>query len=341
MRFLLVILISVFLTACGGTDNNPEETTGTLMEIEPSADELNTIALMEQPEIVQDFFNINPTILGTDFCYDNNAITDLILHGNDSSTPWVKFEVSDNYLTIYNEECQVLLEFMTFKTNGGKRAFLSQMNKSVQQFNYLNWNETTGNWVNSENYPRPRKADYFSGLTPHEEDLATNYGGDFIYINPTEENATFVFSDWLMSMNMGEKQMDEFVKSADYDFELLTTDSQLTLNRVYIGLTTETSGRFLIAYSESQAPRGSFRKKYDALLASFSKDYLSAKLIHYGSNNFNAYFPTDTFNLANMGQFEPRDGFWVYTYGKEPLDLDADQDLTQLVRKISTYFNEE
>lgn len=341
MRFLLVILVSIILAACIETDHNPEETTGTVMEIEPSADELNALALLEQPEIIQDFFVVSPAIIGHDFCYDHNAISNLILNGDNSNSAWVKFEVSDNYLTIYNEECQVLLEFMTFNTGDIKGAFLSQMNRSIQQFNYLKWNETTENWINSENYPKPRKADYFSELTPQEEELVTSYGGDFIYINPTEENATFVFSDWLMSMNMGEKQMDEFAKSANYDFEMLTNGNQLTLNRVYIGTTTETSGRFLIAYSESQAPKVSFRKKYDALLASFSSDYLSAKLVHYGSNNFNVYFPTDTFNLAYMEQFEPRDGFWVYTYGKEPLDLDADYDLKQLVIKISTYFSEQ
>jgi hypothetical protein len=97
----------------------------------------------------------------------------------------------------------------------------------------------------------------------------------------------------------------------------------------------------MVAYSQSALPTKAFQEKYDAILASFSPSEINAQLIHYGANNFNVYFPRDTFNFAHMEQFELRDGFWFYEYGKEPLDMGAEENGTAIINKANDYFNED
>jgi hypothetical protein len=223
-RFLIVALIAV-LGACSG--GKTEDTTGNIMEMEANQAELDALALQEQPVIVRDFFAVDSATLGDSYCYEYSGISQLILYGNDASETWSKFEISENYLTAFHEECDVLLEFMTFEMKGDKMAYLSQMNKGKQQFNCLKWKKD--HWVEVTDYPRPKMKDYFADLKGDEKDLVKEYGADFMYINPSEESVKFVFSEWCMNMNMGEKEMQEFTKEVDFEFELKAADRKFFL----------------------------------------------------------------------------------------------------------------
>lgn len=226
-HFIIVGLIAV-LSACSSGET--EDTTGNIMEVEANQAELDALALQEQPFVVQDFFALDSATLGDSYCYEYSGISQLILYGNDASETWSKFEISENYLTAFHEECDVLLEFMTFEMKGDKMAFLSQMNKGKQQFNCLQWKKDQ--WVEVSNYPRPKMKDYFSDLTGDEKELVKEYGADFMYINPSDQSVTFVFSEWCMGMNMGEKEMLEFTKEVNFEFELKTTDRKFSLETI-------------------------------------------------------------------------------------------------------------
>ena len=338
-RVVLPLILCLLFSSCQGTDSESDPTTGNFMEIEPEQSELDEIALAEQPEIIQDFFAVGKKLFGTNFCYDYTSISQLILHNNKGDAEWSQFEVNENYLTIYHKECDVLLEFMTFEMGGYKKAFLSQMTKGSQQFNYLRWSTTKGVWINSDNYPRPTLDEYFINLNDEEMQLVTDYGADFVYINPYTSSATYVFSEWAMQMNMGEKQNIEFDKEVAVYYEL-SVSNHLRLNRELIHPESNDQNRYLIAcFTDSSE---SFDSKLDGLLTGLS-DYtmnLSEIIVLYGSTDFRTYFPPDTSELGITEQFEPRDGFWFYKQGKNPLEIDANETFDNIALKASFYFDD-
>ena len=227
-----ILGLLVLAVSCQSQGDDTDQTTGNVLEVAPAQSELDEIALQEQPQLIKDFFAIDSTIIGSDFCYTYDEVSQLILHGNKSTDTWNKYEISDHYLTVNHKQCDVLLEFMTFELNGKKKAFLSQMNQGKQQFNYLNWDSKNGLWYNSTNYPKPNLTAYFENLSAKEKQLVNEYGFDFIYINPQEKGATFVYSEWSMMMNMGEKQMDQFSSPVRHEFELKTDSNQFILEEI-------------------------------------------------------------------------------------------------------------
>lgn len=233
MKKLLVIIgLLTGVVSCSNAENKENDTTGSLLEVAANQEELDAIEIESQPAIVKDFFALDEAILGENFCYEYRGISQLILYGNDGDETWSKFEISDSYLTAYHEDCDVLLEFMTFHLGDKQMAFLSQMNRSQQQFNCLKWNESKNKWTEIAVFPRPNFVDYFDNLTKEEEKLVADYGADFIYINPEEENARFIFSEWSMGMNLGEKEMLQFTQEMDYEFILNTTGTQFSLDKI-------------------------------------------------------------------------------------------------------------
>ncbi len=339
MRFALIAICFLFI-GCQNDSEVNDEVTGNLMEIEPSQSELDEIALVEQPQTVQDFFAVDNDIIGNDFCYDYNSISQLILYGNDSNEEWKQFEVSDNYLTAYHSECNVLLEFMTFELNGEKKAFLSQMNKDNQQFNYLNWNPRTERWNKLNRYPLPILSEYFNGLDPEETQLVNDYGSDNIYINPKTESATYIFSEQSMLMNMGEKQELEFAKKPQYYYELSTNEDRLTLVQVPIYVDNATP-LYLVAYSASENPNITYRSNYEFLITELADKNIEHQFLAYGANNFEAYFSTDTLNLQEIQQDNPVDGYWFFEEGKEPLVLTTDLKIEVILQRAKAYFESE
>lgn len=340
MRILFILTCAfVFFNCKGESDTN--EVTGNVMEIEPSQTELDEIALGEQPQTIQDFFALENDLIGNDFCYNYSSISQLILYGHDSSEEWEKFEVSDNYLTAYHDDCDVLLEFMTFELDGEKKAFLSQTNNNSQQFDYLHWNSKTNGWTKTNHYPQPEMNDYFANLSPSEHKLVNEYGSDYIYINPKTETVTYVFSEWEMLMNMGEKQQLEFEKPPDYYFELETSESILTLNRTLIKTDKQLSHSYIVACSVLGNSNQNFSTNYETLVSEIADEKLEHQLTTYSSNDFRAYFPSDTLILRTPEQNDPVDAFWLFEEGKEPLMIDAKQNITLIVQEAKNYFETE
>lgn len=339
MRLLALLLSGLFIVSCSGDEaESTESTTGMVKEIEPNQSELDEIALADQPQLIQDFFALKTNIIGDGFCYDHEAISQMILHDNPDVKDWSKFDVTNNYLTLYNSQCDVMLEFMTWEEGEDKYAFLSQMTRSMQQFNVLQWNANQNTWRNKVNYPKPDLEAYFDNLTNEEADLVIDYGFDFVYINPGSKSATFVFSKWATQMNMGEKEMLEFHLEPAYTFDLISTPTGLDLVASPIESAQNDSQNYFVAYTKNAEPDFRFEKQYEVILTSFTGQDLQSQIVQYGSNNFKVFFHADTFDFQYMEQFEPRDGFWFYQKGQEPLDLGANEPIDEVMERAHSYF---
>lgn len=72
------------------------------------------------------------------------------------------------------------------------------------------------------------------------------------------------------------------------------------------------------------------------ILDPFDVEYTSWK---YGSNDWKIPFALDTFNVVHMQQFEPRNGYWIYEKGKEPLDIGYG-DYYYITEEVIQYFKE-
>ncbi|NOQ70565.1 MAG: hypothetical protein GQ574_01100 [Crocinitomix sp.] len=343
MRFLLVFICLSLLVSCQGDSEINDEVTGTVMEFEPSQLELDEIALDEQPQTVQDFFAVDNGLIGEDFCYNYSSISQLILFGNDTTEEWKMFEVSDNYLTAYHKECGVLLEFMTFELAGEKKAFLSQMTKNNQQFDYLKWNSKTERWNKMNRYPRPEMSDYFNILDSEGAELVNEYGSDIIYINPKSKSVTYEFSERAMLLSMGEKQQLEFNEKPDYRYELETTEDQLTLTRIPVYKEKLLNQSFLIAYGNLDNPPKALLKNSETIIAELSIDNLQFELVNYDAisnetTNFKVALASDTLDLSAIEQVNPEGGYWFYEKGKAPLVISHYESLEIIIQRAKAYF---
>lgn len=341
MRFSFIFICLSLLIGCQNDSNINEEVTGTVMEVEPSQLELDEIALVEQPQTVQDFFALDDNMIGDDYCYNYHSISQLILYGNDTNEEWKQFELSDNYLTAYHKECGVLLEFMTFELDGEKKAFLSQMTKNSQQFDYLSWNTRTERWNKSSRYPQPKLSDYFNSLTAEDAVIVNEYGSVNSFINPKTKSVTYVFNEWAMLMNMGEKQQLEFKEKPFYHYELSTTEDRLTLTQIPIFSAAQSNESFVVGYVNLDRPSGTFSANYEALLTALEDEKVNDQILPYGANNFEVYFPSDTFDLSAMQQINATDSYWFYEKGKTPLVLSSNEDIAIIIQRAKAYFEAE
>lgn len=336
LKHLFILGFGSTLLSCS-SETEEEITTGNVIEIAPSQTELDEIALEKQPEIIQEFFAIEDDVIGLDFCYDAEEAKSLILR---DSTPdnWTQDDVHGDYFTLYNRTCKGMLEFMEFEMGGESYAFLSQMNSSIQQFDFLKWNEQEQTWEKQQFYPSPALEDYFVGLSDTENEMVREYGADFVYIDPGSKSATFVFSELNTQLNMGEKELLEFNLKPNYTFDLLTDQDELYLRASALSLTGNDQFYF-VAYAKSKERSKQFNKKYNEVLSSLYNFPINTQIITYGENDFIVYFPADTFNFSHMEQFEVRDGFWFYSKGQEPLDIGMDEDTAVIIQRVQSYFN--
>ena len=136
---------------------------------------------------------------------------------------------------------------------------------------------------------------------------------------------------------MGEKENLEFELKPAYSFDLFTDQEVLYLESSSLSVTGKNEF-FFVAYSKNDEKSKEFTSKYNRILASLSNFPVNTQIISYGENDFEVYFPADTFDFRYMEQFEPRDGFWFYRKGAEPLDLGSDEPVDDVIQRVETYF---
>ena len=61
-------------------------------------------------------------------------------------------------------------------------------------------------------------------------------------------------------------------------------------------------------------------------------------MIEYGSHDFQIHFPSDTLDMSATETAEPKDGFWLYEKGKNPIVIYDSESLIEIIDKAKTYF---
>ena len=248
MKIWNYLFLSFAFIAC--SEDEPAEETGAIMEYKVDEDSL-TLAnggtlerdLSNEPQIVQDFFSLPYDILNDDFCYDREAMLLVVVDGEEDEYGWHKYIVEDqnNYFAADNYECYSEVAFKTFYKGDRKQAFLSRMDKNFGEFEYLEQDES-GNWFKKPELPfEPTYADFFDELTMEEVEIVNEYGYYSTYLTSYGDTVTFIFSEWEMGMRMGEKEVDEFNKEADYIFELFLSDGEFEFQRKSLNFDQDTT----------------------------------------------------------------------------------------------------
>lgn len=207
--------------------------TGSIMEYSFESDsteaevilpEGNLGNLNEQPEIVQDFFSIDQSIITNEFCFDRQLYLDELETPTDE---WYSFIIDQEkeYFLIDNQECFTVVEFKRFLLNKKQYAYLLQTGKSFQNFQLLE--KQNDAWVVSQKKVfEPEMTDFYDSLSVDETRILNEYGYYYIYLAQTHDTLQYIFSEWEMGLRMGEKQMDEFNRDADFWFAVLPKDDK-------------------------------------------------------------------------------------------------------------------
>lgn len=82
-------------------------------------------------------------------------------------------------------------------------------------------------WVVSQKKVfEPEMTDFYDSLSVDETRILNEYGYYYIYLAQTHDTLQYIFSEWEMGLRMGEKQMDEFNRDADFWFAVLPKDDK-------------------------------------------------------------------------------------------------------------------
>ncbi|MCH2233297.1 MAG: hypothetical protein MK078_03505 [Crocinitomicaceae bacterium] len=238
MKIWHCLFIGLGFIAC--SEEEPLEDTGAIMEYKVDEDSL-TLAnggtlerdLSNEPEIIQDLFSLPNDILTDDYCYDREALLTVVVDGEEDEYGWHKYIIQedDHYFDADNYECYSEISFKTFTREGKKEAFLSRMDKNFREFDYLE-QDASGNWYKNSELPfEPSYADFFEELSMEEVDIVNEYGYYSTYLTASGDTVVFIFSEWEMGLRMGEKEVDEFNRDADYIFELFLSDGEFDFQR--------------------------------------------------------------------------------------------------------------
>ncbi|MBN4072429.1 hypothetical protein JYT74_00175 [Crocinitomix catalasitica] len=231
MNYRGVLISLVFVGSCG-SEAEPE-TTGAIMEFEhvdPSYD------MQEQPEIIQKFFLLDPDFIGDDFCYDHDEVQSVLLadiiETSEMST-WDLFGLSNSnkYLGLENTECQVTIEFKTFIFGGKTCAYLNQVNRGGQRFDYLELDPKKNRWSTAGVLPGPSLVDYFDDLNEDEKKLVDENGVQFVYLSETSDTLHYFFSIWEMARRMDAEDTG-FNKEPNSHFILTIQEEDFLLEKV-------------------------------------------------------------------------------------------------------------
>ncbi len=220
-----LIISALFLIGCGSnSEKEANLQTGTFNEIAPSKAEMDEIELEKQPELIQDFFAVDSSFFGTDFCYSYSQIFELVVHQHGDLSHWHEYMVDEkeNQLSMHNDNCIANLDFKTFRVDEKKYAYLSQIGRTSEQFNFLVWNEQQQNWRKSSTFPTFKNDAFFDNLSAEETALINEHGAHFHYISENN-NITVVFSDWVTHQNLLSAKSSMFEHEVAYYFQVSFT----------------------------------------------------------------------------------------------------------------------
>lgn len=331
----------LFLVACGSA---PEEDGG--MITSSGGEDLDTLTatdsvvydLSNQPDIITHFFRLTNDQIGADYCYDEMAVKNLLMGEGADEHTWTSKKVGENFLRFENEECFVTTEFLILNNTETTVAILLQTIKGDQQIDYYWHNEDADKWEENLNPPELDNWDFYYSLEDSEQPWVDDYGVFFAYLNESMSKISFQFSTWQMGLNADGKEIMDFNKEPDYSYDLMYGEFGFWLKKVYENKEL-TPNRYFLAYSETGEISDDFSYFSEMIEQQLKEDGVESAYADFSQTNYNGYFSNDTFNFSAMQQFEPRNGFWFYERGKEPLDLEYDM-VDPTVKRARRYFYE-
>jgi len=317
-----------FITSSGG-DEVIEDTTSMNVEYD----------LLEQPLSVRLFFELTDEQLGTDYCFDRAQVENLIMGEGPDEFTWTGSQITENYLLFENNECFVTTEFVIRGDGPNMWAMLLQSSKNGQQVDVFGWNEGGRTWHDLD-YPKPDMWDFYYSLEDPEQVWVEDYGYYYAYMENEGKEISYVFSTWQMGLNADGKEIMDFNKEPDFSFELMEDEQEggfwLKKNYENKDLTPD---RYFLGYTETGETTEDFSWFYDDIEKTLAPYGVEAAFADFTQTNYKGFFSTDTFDYSAMQQFEPRNGFWFYERGKEPLDMEVDES-GAVLQKAKRYFDE-
>lgn len=342
MRPLTFILFAILLGACSEPVHEPDgfiTSAGGDELVVDSLEEGVEYDLLEQPLPIYYFFKLSDQQLGTDYCYDEDDVKNLLMGDGPDEFTWTSKEVGQNYLRFENQECFVTTEFMFFGEDDALKAVLLQSGKGSQEAQMFGWNEGGGDWFELTDFPLPKMQDFYQELSADEHQLVSDYGVYFWYIKEQTGQISYQFSTWQMGLNADGKEIMDFNKDPDYSYLLNYDDEEgFWLQRVVENEDLQPK-RYFLAYSENGPLSEDFLDLYDAIRIQLESYRIEAATADFTATNYQAFFTSDTIDFSAMQQFEPRNGYWFFEEGKEPLDLGFGE-AVPTVNKAKRYFDE-
>ncbi|MFT4601659.1 MAG: hypothetical protein ACI857_001842 [Arenicella sp.] len=295
-----------------------------------------------QPLSVNLFFALKDDQIGTELCYDKAEVENLLMGDGPDEFTWTSREITENYLSFENNECFATTEFVIRGDGAGMWSMLIQTSKNGQQVDVFSWNEGGREWYPIE-YPKPEMIDFYRTLPGSEGDLVNEFGYYYAYMENEGRNISYVFSTWQMGLNADGKEIMEFTKDPDFTFELMENEGADDSDKFWLKKVYENNGpipdRYFLAYSETGDISEGFSYFSDMIGEQLESYGVESSFSDFTQTDYQGYFLNDTFDFGVMKQFEPRNGYWFYEKGKEPIDLEYDM-IEPTIQKAKRYFDE-
>jgi len=320
-----------FITSAGGEESISEDTL---------ASDASAYDLEKQPEIVQQFFALKDEQIGDDYCFDRSAVENLLMGEGIDEYTWTSKKINSNYLRFENSECFVTTEFQIIKGGFNAIAVLFQSSKNGQQRDFYWWYEEAMRWEEVLEMPQLQMTDFYYALEDEEQAWVRDFGEYYGYINEQTGQISYHFSTWQMGLNADGKEIMDFNKDPDYSYLLnYNEEAGFWLQRVYENESLIPK-RYFLAYSETGVISEDFKSLYESIQSQLKDEYqIESALADFTQTNYKAHFESDTIDFSAMQQFEPRNGFWFFEEGKEPLDVEMGE-VVPTVNKAKNYFDQ-
>jgi hypothetical protein len=318
-----------YITSAGGEE---EIDSALLLEELPEYD------LIGEALSVRLFCELTNEQLGTDYCYDGDAVKNLLMGEVPDEFTWTDKEISERYLRFENQACYVTTEFV-IKGDGERMwSMLLQSSENGQQIDVFHWNEGGQKWVNMP-FPKPNRTEFYNDLAESDYNLVKEFGYFYAAMENQGETLKYVFSTLQMSLNADGKEIMSFNREPDFSFQLIKEQEYGFWLKKHFENNDLIPERFFLAYSESGEIRNDFTSFSSQIEESLRGHSVQYSFADFSETDYKGFFKTDTFDFSSMRQFEERNGFWFFERGKEPLDLEYDM-VDETAEKAMRYFDE-
>ncbi len=296
--------------------------------------------LEEQPEIIQSFYALKPEQITEDFCYNEKQVKNLLMGDGVDEYVWISKKVEANYLEFSNDECYTTTEFAIINPESAlPYAVLIQSSKGAQNIAMFVWNGDEENWSSYSDFPKPNVEDFYRDLRPEEVNQVKDFGAFFGYYSEQTNEIIYTFSTWQMGLNADGKEIMDFNREPDFSFAVnYDPEDGFWLKKIYEDESTIPK-RYFLAYSETGNISDDFSYFSDMIGEQLKDDGVESGYADFSQTNYKAYFKSDTFDFSSMQQFEPRNGYWFFERGKEPLDVEYNM-VEPTVKRARRYFYE-